>query len=709
MSRATTLVVQRPQQGGQGRGAGGRGGGGGGRGPGGPGGPGGGGGNAPIHITPQMIIGNINPGAGAGIVNFKCSPTYRNCVIRDNKARKGGGVYNMTSITTPSDPEFEVQPAPKFINCSFINNYAIGRGGAISNDLGTEPTFIQCSFMDNKCDGKGGAIYNDFRCSPTLISCLFVGNSAYDGGALGNDGASSPIITNCTFYGNHAIDMGAALYQGSGPSNNPVVTNTIIWGNKCDNGPAEIVNWHDNSPVVTYSCIEGGYEGEGNISTDPMFVDPANGDYSLANDSPCVDAANGLAGPETDRLGASRFDDMGMPNGAVASIIAAMGDLGRTARRGTAPADMGAFERQESTPTEKISTVYVNGASTGANQDGRSWQTAFKTLQPAIELAYRGSAEVWIAKGVYTPTAGTDRTESFRLREGVALYGGFAGVESSRNQRDIRSNVTTLSGNIGRADLSEDNSYHVLVGADDALLDGFVIRDGNASGQAFHAKGGGMINYARHRQKAPTGWATGFTVHVTNTLFINNTAIEGGAIYNYDRSEPTFTNVVFRDNSAESGGAILDRVGVKSKLKQCQFVNNYAKWRGGAVYFDYGSRPMIDNCTFTENKTDGHGGATYIISRASQLENSVVNVSNSVFSGNQARLRGGAIANADSGVLEMANCEFKLNQAGKGGGAVSNEYLSRTTARGLQFSGNRSDSGEADMDTDESSSVRLDG
>ena len=377
--------------------------------------------------------------------------------------------------------------------------------------------------------------------------------------------------------------------------------------------------------------------------------------------------------------------------------------------KGTAPADIGAFERQKSSPTEKLTTVYVNSANAGGQQDGRSWQTAFGSIQPAIELAYRGGAEVWIAKGTYTPTDGTDRTESIRLRDGVALYGGFAGYESSRDQRDIRANVCTLSGNIGRPDLSDDNSYHVLVGAQDARLDGFVIREGNANGQAFHAKGGAMVNYARHKQKAPTGWATGFTVHIANSLFLNNKAIEGGAVYNYDRSEPTFTNVVFRDNSAESGGAIVDRVGVKSTLKQCQFVNNFAKWRGGAVYFDYGSRPMITDCNFSNNKTDGHGGATYIISRASQLENSVVNVSNSVFSGNQAKLRGGAIANADSGVLEISKCEFKQNQAGKGGGAVSNEYLSRTTASGLQFSGNRSDVGEADMDTDESSNVRMDG
>ena len=216
-----------------------------------------------------------------------------------------------------------------------------------------------------------------------------------------------------------------------------------------------------------------------------------------------------------------------------------------------------------------------------------------------------------------------------------------------------------------------------------------------------------MINYAQHKQKAPTGWATGFTVKVINTLFLNNTAVEGGAVYNYDRSEPEFNNVVFQDNRAESGGALVDRVGVKSKLTLCEFRNNYAKWRGGAVYFDYGSRPKIDKCTFANNQTDGLGGATYIISRASQLENSIVTISNSLFEGNRSSLRGGAIANADSGVLEIENCEFKSNQAVKGGGAISNEYLSRTTGRGLRFSNNQSESGDADMNTDESSKVSI--
>jgi len=653
-----------------------------------------------------VILSGINPGAGAGIVNFQCAPTYRNCIIRDNKARKGGAVYNMTAVTVPSDPDFTIQPAPTFINCSFINNYAIGRGGAISNDLGTELTFIRCTFTDNTCDGKGGAMYNDFRCSPTMIYCVFTGNSAFDGGALGNDGSSSPIITNCTFTRNHAIDMGAALYQGSGPSNNPIVTNTIIWGNLCDNGPAGIVNWHDNSPVVTYSCIQGGYLGEGNVAADPLFVDPENGDFSLAAGSSCIDAANGLAGPTSDRRAAERYDDTGIPNGPVASIVAEYGDLGRTARLGTAPADIGAYERHVSSTSERMTTVYVNSANSGT-QDGKSWQMAFTMLQPAIELAYRSQAEVWVAGGTYMPTDTIDRTISIQLRDNIGLYGGFSGNETSRDQRTPQKNVTTLSGNIGRTDVKTDNSYHVLVGAEGASMDGFVIRSGHADGAAFHARGGGMINYARHQQKAPTGWATGYTVKIANCLFVDNTAIEGGATYNYDRSKPTFRNVIFKNNSAESGGAIVDRVGVISKLIDCTFTGNYAKWRGGAVYFDYGSRPQIENCQFIANRTDGHGGETYISSRASQLENTVVTVRDSVFDGNQARLRGGAIANADSGILEMTGIDFRNNQAGTGGGAVSNEYLSHTRATELRFSGNQSESGDADIDTDDSSQSQI--
>ncbi len=83
---------------------------------------------------------------------------------------------------------------------------------------------------------------------------------------------------------------------------------------------------------------------------------------------------------------------------------------------------------------------------------------------------------MWVAAGVYRPTDRGDRTATIRLHTGVGLYGGFTGMETERDQRDWKSNETILSGAI--SDDPKDHSYHVVIGADDAVIDGFTIRDG---------------------------------------------------------------------------------------------------------------------------------------------------------------------------------------------------------------------------------------
>ena len=146
-----------------------------------------------VHITPEIILQGVGP-HGAGMINYQCATTIRNCIFKENKAGKGGAMYNMTSKGFGPPGRDSDEPAPEIINCTFIDNYAIGRGGAVSNDLGTSPTFIDCTFINNSTHGKGGGMYNDFHCSPTVINCLFANNSAGSGGAMGNDGGSSPTI-----------------------------------------------------------------------------------------------------------------------------------------------------------------------------------------------------------------------------------------------------------------------------------------------------------------------------------------------------------------------------------------------------------------------------------------------------------------------------------------------------------------------------------
>jgi hypothetical protein len=169
---------------------------------------------------------------------------------------------------------------------------------------------------------------------------IFSGNTARIGGGMNNT-SSSPTLANVTFSGNTATyGGGMSNYESS-----PTLTNAILWGNT----PNKIYNY-SGTPVVTYSDIQGGYGGVGNINADPLFVrspspggdgtwgtsDDDYGDLRLQLASPAIDAGNNAAVPLgvlTDLGGHARFVD-------VASVL----DTGS----GAPPiVDMGAYEAYE--------------------------------------------------------------------------------------------------------------------------------------------------------------------------------------------------------------------------------------------------------------------------------------------------------------------------------------------------------------------------
>jgi len=199
---------------------------------------------------------------------------------------------------------------------------------------------------------------------------------------------------------------------------------------------------------------------------------------------------------------------------------------------------------------------YVKGDVTGTN-NGHSWANAYTDLQAGLAAAEWGD-EIWVARGTYKPTTGTLRTVSFALEAGTGLYGGFAGAETERGQRNWETNATTLSGNIGTVGSASYNSYHVVIGAHLSVLDGFTITGGNANnniGWGYFYSGGGMSNSS----SSPT---------VTNCTFSGNTAGNfGGGMYNgramyYDSgSSPTVANCIFWDDTAPSGAEIYNNIG----------------------------------------------------------------------------------------------------------------------------------------------------
>ena len=296
----------------------------------------------------------------------------------------------------------------------------------------------------------------------------------------------------------------------------------------------------------------------------------------------------------------------------------------------------------------------VKADATGAN-NGHSWANAYTDLQAALAAAVSGD-EIWVARGTYKPTSGTLRTVSFVLEAGVGLYGGFAGVETELGQRNWETNATILSGNIGITSDTADNSYHVVVGADLAVLDGFTITGGNAN--------------------------------VTTGTFS-----QGGGMYNLDCS-PDVTNCTFSGNTAsDCGGGMLNSSGSPT-VTNCTFSGNVADNYGGGMYNSGGS-PDVTNCTFSGNVANllfwvsgGYGGGMY-------NENCSPDVTNCTFSGNSANYSGGGMLNDSDSSPTVTNCTFSDNSAGGGiyggfGGGMYNGNSSPDVTN-CTFSGNTAD------------------
>jgi hypothetical protein len=575
-------------------------------------------------------------------------------------------------------------------------------------------------------------MYNVFGAQSNLSHCLFAGNIALSGSAMGNDGGYRGNIDQSTFVNNIAYEVGPALYQGSGGSNNPTVTNCIIWGNNCENDASSVFNFRFSRAQISFSCVEGGYPGDGNIDKDPEFVDPANGDFRLADLSPCIDSGFGdiARDYDVDLDGNPRFyDDKKQPNQLSAMAFSRpapppesppdqQGGSSKGAKAGSkggpqgetqggppqenvkTAVDMGAYERQTDSKAKPVDIIYVSAEQNKGSFDGSSWTNAFRSLQDAMDMAYATGAEVWVARGIYTPTDTLNRNIPFFLREAVEVYGGFRGNESKREQRNPLMHMTILSGDIGIKGYKEDNSYHVLIAADKALLDGLTIANGNANAVAtpHYDQGGGLFISQRGIADAGGGRRSGgLSLTLRSCNFTDNNAIHGGAVYCLDMCGANFINCTFTNNTAETAGAVYDVIAVKSVYENCFFIGNYAKYKGGAMYFDYGARPTINNCKFEYNIAGAQGGAIATISRASQVENTIVKIDDTIFSYNQAGNQGGAIYNYDASFMTLTNCQLLDNSAVNGAGAVATVFASETTLNNCTVKGNSSVNGISDF------------
>ena len=298
-------------------------------------------------------------------------------------------------------------------------------------------------------------------------------------------------------------------------------------------------------------------------------------------------------------------------------------------------------------------TIFVNKNAAG-NGDGSSWQSAYSNLQSALAVA-RDRDQIWVAKGTYKPTNDNDRTVSFEIPPGVEVYGGFAGDETSLEQRNPEMNKTILSGEIGSGNQQGDNSYHVVYISDtddSTVLDGFTIQGGYANGFGEDRDGAGIFlknassiltnlkivdNYA---QVDGAGvYSQGGRLNLTNSELFNNEAVNNGGGIHLD-SSATIENVDFFNNIAWKGGGIslYTWYDPDVTLENVNFSGNQAGLEGGAIY-GVQSSYELNGGTFKNNSATQQGGAIAhqsLYSRGRYHYHTYTNVTNSLFIGNRA-------------------------------------------------------------------------
>ncbi len=327
--------------------------------------------------------------------------------------------------------------------------------------------------------------------------------------------------------------------------------------------------------------------------------------------------------------------------------------------------------------------------------DGLSWGTAYRYLHDA--LADWQCNQIWVAKGVYYPDEGDgqidgERTHSFVLRSGVAIYGGFVGYEESLGERNWEENVTVLSGDLDQNDTTDpetgvvtdaanivgtDNSYHVVTAPSGvsvaAELNGFTITAGLANGADSYGYGAGVyINDA-----SPT------LIHVI--IQGNKASVDGGGMFNNGgptNGGPRFTTVEFRSNLALNNGGGFSTTASDSAVSSVAFYYNEAGVSGGGMYLDTALGQSLSNLTFFDN-TAVTGGGLYVrsIGNLSTLSGS--------FIANTAEDGGGIYL--DASLFNLNHVDLEANEASDQGGGIFAE-LGNHTLNDVTFTGNQAGS-----------------
>lgn len=544
----------------------------------------------------------------------------------DGTDEKGGGIY-IHGVNT-NGGIFRIE------RCFFVNNYAT-QGGAIyvtaevQNRNNNESLINQCVIYNNAA-GKRAAVVNAGGGIYLAGEATVVNSSIFNNENGGLRLSTDSKVINSTV----ARNSGAGIDMTIDNITDFSVFNTIIWGNTS--------LYAEFTPNFKHSAYHEATTGDGN---DNIYVTKENrGDQ----DAPMFDAPSLKTSFDRDFNWRNTAYPLWSWNVLEESVMQGKGDknfynqtiygsedmAGNTRVHGET-IDIGAYEFQP------VATGRIRYVKQGGTGDGSSWNNASGDLQKMIdELAVSNQpGEVWVAAGTYQPIGWIDTdknyTAAFRMRDGISVYGGFAGTESSKNARNMTGNMpwqyeykTILKGASYQDDAvwnatdtkwnvsssasrhvvwfapypyQEDNSFTKVT-----ILDGFTIVGGHAQGDT------GINDF---RTDCGGGVFMGVNSYLYNCIVKECSAVsDGGGVYT--EGGRIMGSLIYNSSADGNGGGIfVDNAGIvlQSMMTNCAATNGGGIYLNRDALWDGKEHPeyLILSTSIVSNNTNKANGAVY--------------------------------------------------------------------------------------------------
>ena len=581
-----------------------------------------------VNLDPTQASGNNNTYPtvinGFSIGNGQAAGT--------GDAGKGGGIYVYGDNSKGG--VFRIE------RCFLISNYAT-QGGAVyvssevQNVNNGESLINQCVIYNNAA-GDRAAVENQAGGIYLAGKATVVNTSIFNNGNGGVRLSPESKVVNVTI----ARNTGAGVDMTAGGSGDAHVYNSIIWGNTqlyLQNDPGfrnsayhEVVSRDPATPDENgniYVAKENRGDKFGPMFDAPSVKTSYDRDFNWRESAYPLWLWNVLEGSVMIDKGHNDYYDQNVYGSE---------DMAGNPRISGDRISVGAYEYQY-LPATRIR--YVKPTATGTG-DGSSWDNASGDLQKMIDdLADNNvsqqAGEVWVADGTYKPQSqlisGMNYSASFRMRDGISVYGGFEGDETSKQERAKGTmpwdftNVTVLEAAYYESKLAWTNSKWT-VGSDSRHVVWF----------------------------APMSGESDFTRITT----LDGVTVQGG----YAQG-----NTGLDDFKTDCGGGVyMD--GANAYLSNCIVRENYATGNGGGVYLKNG---RVQTSLIYNNNADADGGAVYVENRGLVYRSMLTN--NSALNGAGVYLYNGAEASSDDPdhpeYLILSTCVVSNNTV-RGNGAV---------------------------------------